>query len=90
MKISWDPAKARANFQKHQIRFADAEAVLYDPDAITIEDPDTKMQQRFVTMGIDAGGRILVVVYAYQGEDIRLISARRASPGESKGYEKRV
>jgi len=90
MKISWDPAKARANFRKHRIRLADAEAVLFDPDAITVEDPDAETQQRFVTVGIDAVGRILVVVYAYQDEDIRLISARRASLGESKGYEKRV
>jgi hypothetical protein len=45
------------------------------------------LEQRFVTLGADAAGRILVVVYTFRGEDIRLISARQAEPHERKEYE---
>jgi uncharacterized DUF497 family protein len=42
---------------------------------------------RWVTLGADAQGRVLVVVYTYRGEDVRLISARLAEPHERKEYE---
>ena len=35
---TWDPKKTEANFRKHRIRFSDAEVVLFDPMALTIED----------------------------------------------------
>jgi uncharacterized DUF497 family protein len=38
MEIKWNPQKAKANFRKHKIRFSDAESVLFDPMALTIED----------------------------------------------------
>jgi len=40
-----------------------------------------------VTLGADALGRVLVVLYTYRGEDIRHISARSAEPHERKEYE---
>ena len=48
----------------------------------------TPIEQRFVILGADAAGRILVVVYSWRGDDIRLISARRAEPHEREEYEK--
>jgi len=36
---------------------------------------------------MDSLGRILVVVFTYRGEKIRLISARRATKKERKAYE---
>jgi uncharacterized DUF497 family protein len=62
VEIEFDPAKARANLAKHKVSFSDAEQALRDPNAVTIEDPDARGEQRFVTMGMDALGRILVVV----------------------------
>jgi uncharacterized DUF497 family protein len=90
MKITWDPAKAESNFRKHKIRFSDAEAVLFDPMALTIEDETTESEQRFVSVGADALNRVVVVVYTYRGEDIRLISARRATRRERKAYEEGI
>jgi len=90
MEVSWDAAKAKANFRKHRVRFSDAETVLFDLDGVTVEDPDSESEQRFVTLGVDSLGRLLVVVYAYEDDRIQLISARRASPGEIRRYEKRV
>jgi uncharacterized DUF497 family protein len=86
MTIEFDPDKARANLRKHGVSFAHAEQALRDPMALTIEDPDAEDEQRFVTLGSDALGRILVVVHTKRGERTRLISARKASPGEARAY----
>jgi len=81
----WDPPKADANFRKHKIHFADAVAVFSDDSAMTIED-EHEEENRFVTLGMDAFARTLVVVYTWRGEDIRLISARKATASEREQY----
>ena len=63
MEIKWNPQKAEANFRKHKIRFSDAESVLFDPMTLTIEDQIIDQEQRFLSVGSDALGRILVIVY---------------------------
>ena len=72
------------------MRFSDAETVLFDPNALTREDIESEGEQRFVTVGMDSGGRILIVIYTYRGEDIRLISARSATKRERKQYEEGI
>jgi uncharacterized protein len=63
--------------------------VLEDPLGITVVDDESDpLEQRFVVVGADGAGRILVVVYAWRDEDIRLISAWRAEPHEREAYEK--
>jgi uncharacterized DUF497 family protein len=84
--IEFDPAKAQSNLRKHRVSFAHAEQALRDPMALTIEDPDAVDEQRLVTLGMDALGRVIVVVHAPRGNKTRLISARRASKGESEHY----
>lgn len=84
--IEFDPSKAVSNVRKHGVSFADAEQALRDPLALTIEDPDAESEQRFVSLGMDSLGRVLVVVYTLRGERVRLISARKASRGESEQY----
>lgn len=90
MKILWDPDKADLNYRKHNVRFSDAELVLSDPMALTREDRSADDEQRLVTIGADVLGRVVVVVYTYWGEDIRLISARRATKNERKSYEEGI
>jgi hypothetical protein len=86
MRITWDPQKAAENLRWHRVRFAEAALVLDDPLALTREDM-THDEQRFVTIGATPVGAVLVVVYAYAGEeDIRLISAREASRAERRRY----
>ena len=88
MAVVWDPEKASQNFRKHGVRFADAVLVLEDPYAVTISVHESEpSEERWVTLGADAHGRVLVVVYTYRGEDIRLVSARLAEPRERKEYE---
>jgi uncharacterized protein len=86
MEIEFDPAKGKSNFAKHKVSFAHAEQALRDAMAFTIEDPDAEGERRFVTMGMDALGRVLVVVHTPRGDRQRLISARKASKGETRQY----
>ena len=62
MEVEWDSRKAAANLSKHGVDFADAATVVYDDQAITIPE-ERSGEERFVTIGMDALGRILVVVY---------------------------
>ena len=87
MRIVWDPAKAKANQRKHGIRFADAEGVLFDPNALTEENENVDGEQRFMSIGLDPLGQLLVVIYIFRCDDIRLISARRATRRERQAYE---
>ncbi len=85
MRYEWDPAKAEANQKKHDVRFADAVAVLSDEQALTLDDPHPE-EERYVTLGMDAFARLLVVVYTWRGDVIRLISARKATRAERTQY----
>jgi len=86
MEIEFDTAKAKSNFAKHRVSFAHAEQALRDPLAVTIEDPDAEGERRFVTLGMDALGRILIMVHTPRGNRTRLISARKASRRETEQY----
>jgi uncharacterized DUF497 family protein len=90
MRVTWDPRKASSNLAKHGVRFSDAEIVLFDPSAITSEDVSSRNEQRFVTIGSDSIGRILVLVFSHRGEELRLISARKATRKERKQYEEGI
>jgi hypothetical protein len=85
MAPEWDPAKARTNLRKHGIRFADAVTALEDSNAISVRD-EREDEERWVTIGMDSLARILVVVYTWRNERIRLISARPATRGEARQY----
>jgi uncharacterized DUF497 family protein len=88
-EIEWDPSKAEQNRRKHHVDFADAATVFEDEFGMTQEDA-RHGEQRFMTVAADALGRVLVVVYCWRGERIRLISARRATPRERSLYEERA
>ena len=71
----------------HGVHFADAMSALEDELALTIRDPYSTDEERWITVGVDALGRPLVVVYTWRGERVRLISARLATPNERRQYE---
>jgi len=82
----WDPAKAQANAAKHGVRFGDAVAALEDEYAFTDRDLSSQDEDRWVTVGQDALGRIVVVVYTWRDDTIRVISARLATKRERRQY----
>ena len=87
MSYEWDDMKAISNEAKHGIDFADAVTIFSDPAALTIEDEEHD-EPRFVTIALDALGRLLVVVYTWrEDQTIRIISARPASRMERRLYE---
>jgi uncharacterized DUF497 family protein len=87
--FEWDKTKAAKNEAKHKISFADTFGAFEDPHGLTI-DQVVDGEERHVTIGMDAFGRVLVVVYAWRGEIIRIISARKALKHEVKQYERNV
>jgi uncharacterized DUF497 family protein len=84
--VEWDYLKATSNLKKHNVDFADAVTVLDDDLAITIRE-ETPGEERFVTLRTDALGRLLVVVYPWRQDCIRIISARKATSRERHRYE---
>lgn len=87
--VEWDEeSKAGINYHKHGVRMPEAIPVFEDPYAITITDDESNpIEQRFVTLGMGALGRLLVVVYTWRGDNVRIISARPAEAHEREGYE---
>ena len=85
-QYEWDSDKAAKNFVKHRVRFSDATSVFEDPRALTIDD-DHPNEGRQITIGLDALGRLVVVVYTWRDDGIRLISARKATEKETGCYE---
>ena len=89
MEYQWDSKKANQNIKKHEIDFADAVGVFEDEWALTIKRHIVEYEKRFATIGMDFLGRIIVVVYTYRENDLRIISARSATKGEKEKYEQR-
>jgi len=87
VEIEWDAKKAASNLRKHGIDFADAALVFEDDLALTRQDLHSHHEERFVTLGCDPQGRLMVVVYTWRGERLRLITAREATSKERRQYE---
>lgn len=86
-KFDWNDAKAASNLTKHGVSFEEAQAVFSDPRSVTVYDEGhSQAEDRFVTLGMSALGRLLVVAHTEHGETIRIISARKATRKESRTY----
>ena len=86
--FEWDDAKARSNQQKHGVSFPEAATVFADPLAAIFPDPDhSDGEVREIIVGYSDRNRLLVVSFTERGENIRIISARAATPTERKKHE---
>ena len=90
MAVDFDPKKNAINLRKHGVSLSEGDGVLNDPLALTIEDPSAEGEQRFVTLGANALGELMVVVWTGRGDEIRTISVRRATAKERRSYEEGV
>ncbi len=89
--FEWDPPKAISNLEKHGVSFDEACTVFKDPLSFTIDDPlHSSDEERFVIIGMSYKVRILVVVHTEKGNNIRIISARKATKKERNYYESNV
>ena len=90
MSAEFDPKKDAANIKRHGVSLSEGDGVLKDPLALTVEDDAVEGEQRFVTVGVNAFGSLMVVVHTPRGSGSRLISVRKADPKERRNYEKGV
>jgi uncharacterized DUF497 family protein len=90
VRIEFDPRKNALNLRKHGVELSEGDGVLADPMAVTIEDLSPAGEQRFATIGTNAFGAVMVVVWAARHEIIRIISVRRARPKGRSRYEEGV
>jgi len=91
MFFTWDEAKNKKNKNKHGVSFEEAQSVFFDECAKLITDPDHSQEEdHFILMGMSEKLKLLVVVHVYREDDevIRIISARKAKPRESKNYKR--
>lgn len=89
MRFAWDPSKAAANLKKHQVSFDEAKTVFFDDFAVQFFDEEhSDTEERFIMLGMSSKARLLVVCHCERagGEVIRIISARKATRGESAFY----
>jgi len=87
--FTWDDRKNRENQRKHGISFEEAITIFADENARLKHDPDhSQAEDRFILLGFSAKLRILVVAHAYKQDEkeVRIISARKATPTERKQY----
>ena len=92
MNFVWDENKAEINIRKHGVSFQEASTVFDDYDALQIYDPDhSEEEDRFIMLGMSSALRILVVCHCYRERDeqIRIISARKATKNETATYNGR-
>lgn len=89
MRFEWNTAKAGSNVRKHGVSFSEAAVALQDNGAMTTDDSDSESEERLISVGTDDRGRMLVTIFTYRADAIRIIPSRRASKKERKIYEER-
>lgn len=93
--FEWDAQKAKQNLRKHGVSFERAATVFLDPNALTIYDPEHSAgEDRWITLGLDKQGVMLVVAHTFREVDeetasVRIITSRKATKAERKQYEQR-
>jgi uncharacterized DUF497 family protein len=90
MSPTFDPKKNAANLRKHGVPLSEGDGVLNDPLALTVEDDAVDSERRFVSIGLNSLGSLMVVVFSHRDDHVRFISVRKATPKERRTYEKGI
>jgi len=90
VSADFNPKKDAANIKKHGVSLSEGDGVLSDPLALTVEDDSAEDEQRFVTIGMNVFGTLMVVVHTPWRDGPRIISVRKPDPRERRDYEKGV
>ena len=91
--FEWDPVKASENLRKHGISFESSADLMLDPLAVSLFDEEhSEGEERWVTIGRDSRGRVLVLVHTFSEASsdewtVRIISARKATRREARDCE---
>jgi len=88
LSFEWDPIKAKRNIRVHGITFDEASTAFKDTMSLTIFDPlHSADEDRLILIGNSHQNHLLIVVHTERGDNIRLISARKATKHERETYE---
>jgi len=88
--FEWDEEKAQANFRKHKVSFEEGKTIFNDPFLLTFPDPEhSNSEQRYLNIGNSIKGQTLIVIHTERGDNIRLISCRKATANERRAYYER-
>jgi uncharacterized DUF497 family protein len=90
VSANFDPKKNAANIKKHGVSLSEGDGVLSDPLALTVEEDSAEGEQRFVTIGMNLFGSLMVVVHSPRPDGLRIISVRKPDPRERRNYEEGV
>lgn len=91
LDFDWDTHNTNKIWEKHKVRFAEAEEVFFDIDLIILPDPTHSVaEERYIVLGKTKTGRLLFVVFTKRPEKIRVISARDMSRKERKKYNEQT
>ena len=87
--FEWNEAKGNENLSRHGLSFEDAETI-FSGRCVSFEDDRFDYgEQRFITIGL-LEGRVVVVAHTTRGENVRIISMRKANKRERTIYQKRL
>jgi uncharacterized DUF497 family protein len=90
VSADFDPKKDAVNLKRHGVSLSEGDGVLNDPLALTVEDDSAEGEHRFVTIGMNLLGSLMVVVHTPRQGGARIISVRKADPKERRNYEKSI
>jgi uncharacterized protein len=86
--FEWNPAKAEENLRKHGVSFPEAASAFADELSLSeIDEAHSEHEERYVLTGLSVRQRLLVVAHTERGHNIRILSARLATPREKRAYE---
>ena len=88
IKIVWSEKKNRHNIRKHLVDLNEAKTIFDDPLQISKDDPDHSFNEnRYITMGVSAQNRLLIMAHTFDDDKIRISTARKPTRSERKDYE---
>ena len=83
--FTWDEAKRRANLRKHGIDFVDAPKIFAGLTFTAEDAPEPYGEHRFLTLGL-LEDQVVSVAHTERGDEIRIISIRKATKHEARFY----
>ena len=85
--FEWDLKKAKTNLKNNGVSFEEASTAFKDPLSLTIDDPlHSSDEKRLILIGISYNNSMLIIVQTEIGDNIRIISARKATKKERNYY----
>jgi uncharacterized DUF497 family protein len=91
LRFKWDPGKAKTNLAKHDVSFKEAMTVFANPHARIFSDEEHSINElREIIVGHSSELNLILVSFTATHDEVRIISARKATRRERKDYEENI